>query len=142
MVAKRASSSSKAGTETKKQRSMTPAQLASVKLRDTYKHFTPEETDIITDSTGKTLRQKLIHDITLHRKGERSGNWGKLYHDDNKKIFKKGDQLHLALKPSDSSEEVRPAMLKAILRSAQAWMFKNVVTCINAYLAEHVFRCM
>ena len=80
------------------------------------KGFSAEETDVILDSEGRTLRQILIYHISLQREGKWTGKWGQEYHNDNKKIYRKTDIIFNALSPTDNTVKASPEMLRAMVR--------------------------
>ena len=88
-------------------------ELAAVKLRATHDHFGSDETDAGEGSEGITLRKRLRRSIDITRRGEWTGKWGKIYHDDNRAVFSNGDGIFTALSPKTKNLVVRPSLLQA-----------------------------
>lgn len=140
MGAKRASSAAASGP-TKKQRQLTPEALAATKLRDDYKGFTPEQTDILRcPSTGLTLRQILVKDCKAWLAGA-AIVWGKSYHDEKREIFRASGDVFGALKPPTGSPECGDQLMKAMValkrpKPERSLMLTYMQTSSDANISE------
>lgn len=105
----------------KKRRVVTQEYAVQQKIRDNFKTFTSEETDVIKGSDGRTLRERLLHDLArASAVGTSSVAFGKLYYDSLRRIYAKPCVPHTALAPSDTTLEVDPALVKAILAAQRS----------------------
>eukprot|EP00974_Lingulodinium_polyedra_P015394 1491038-Lingulodinium_polyedra.AAC.1 len=85
-------------------RLQTPAQLASIKIRDTYKNLSDYSINILVDPTTKmTLRQTLETDIEAVLAGNAKIKWGPSYHKNLKRKFGEVSKEYQDLAPASSS---------------------------------------
>lgn len=120
------------GCPTSKRRRQSVEYLVSQKLRDNFKTFQSEETDIIKGPEGRTLREHLTHLMQKELAGE-TISWGKGLYSQLKTLYKKenmeGAALDLPL--GHDAELVQPALLKA--RSLCTETLSTVATSLHSY---------
>lgn len=105
----------------KARRLLTNESIVQQKIRDNFKHFGPEETDVRKGPDGLTLRARLLADLaTAKQQGDGSVIFGKLYYDTLKSIYAKPCVPHVALLPADPDLVVNPALVKAMLAAQKA----------------------
>lgn len=113
----------------KRTRTTTVESLVQQKIRDNFKTLGPQETDVVKGPDGRTLRERLHHDLSMSKSSGGGGSgeqdselqcFGRLYYDMLKKIYMKPQALHAALLPKDPSLTVAPGLLKAMLAAQKA----------------------
>ena len=95
-----------------------PQYRANQKLAENFRDFEAPETDgVVNPADGRTLRQRLEHDIDSWDKGKYV-RWGKGYNECIRRLYRSPQSLHakLAVGLEDPSV-VDPALKKAILFS-------------------------
>lgn len=70
----------------KKRRVATQESVVQQKIRDNFRTFTSEETDVIKGGDGRTLRERLTHDLARATGSSSPMAFGKLYYDTLRRI--------------------------------------------------------
>ena len=100
-----------------KEKVLTIAQKASKILRETYRNFDEDCTDVHKHPTRNiTLRSVLMEDLESVEKGSSCLIMGPKYHAENRKVFahsQGGSSASAAAVSEQNDGEVRPAFVKA-----------------------------
>lgn len=98
-----------------KRRLQTTDTIVAQKLRDNFKGLTPQETDAVRGEDGRTLRERIAHDMETAKAQGQNVVWGRYYYDSLHREYQSGCDAHSALEPPKSADEISPALLKAML---------------------------
>ena len=113
--AKSAKAKSSSGPGNRKQ---TIAQQALQKCRENLRHVADEDKFVrMLESTGRTLKQQIEHDITLRAQGNRIITFGPSYHASRANEYASAGSVFASLKPDVGDESVvDPALMSAIMK--------------------------
>ena len=118
--AKAGSASAKKAAKAKSSggRKQTVAQQALQKCRENLKHVPDEDKFVrILESTGRTLKQQIEHDISLRAAGNRSITFGPSYYSSRANDYASAGSVYASLKPDAGDESVVDlALMSAIMK--------------------------
>lgn len=98
-------------------RQLTLDAAVAQKLRNNFSSFTPEETDVITNEKGETLRQHLRALMQTDGIEGKKVIWGKVLYASLKQTFGKQNRREgFQLKGADNEQIICPELLQALLR--------------------------
>lgn len=104
---------SEGGTKRRK----TAQSLANTKLREDYRSFSDEQTDVLVDPvSGKTLRKILEEDCQTFLAGQ-TNIFTQAYHEANRRKFQVADGVFESLKPPLESPSASPTAMKVTTKT-------------------------
>lgn len=115
MAGKKRTASAPVAASATKRRLQTSEAIVSQKLRDNFKGLSPQETDAVRGQDGRTLRERILYDMEQAKTQGNNMVWGRHYYDSLRKEYQSEGDTHSALEPPKNSDEISPALLKAML---------------------------